>query len=127
MATFEQALDKAFEVAWLRGQDADLIREKKGVQPQDPMDQLIVEGIEQTFTGALDVLGSLLRLAGRIKSFETTPRVGEDGELKGTTTEWVDGSTAALAALTEWAHDTGRMTDVEYAGYRAIYGAKPGI
>jgi hypothetical protein len=127
MATFEQALSKAFEVAWLRGQDADLIREKKGVQPQDPMDQLIVEGIEQAFTGALDVLGSLLYLAGRIKSFEVASRIDDDGELKGTTTEWVDGSTAALGALTEWAHDTGRMTDVEYAGYRAIYGTKTGI
>ncbi len=127
MATFEQALDKAFEVAWLRGQDADLIREGKGVQPQDPMDQLIVEGIEQTFTGALDVLGSLLHLAGRIKSFEIASRVGEGGELKGTTTEWVDGSTAALRALTEWAYETGRMGEAEYAGYKAIYGARPGV
>ena len=35
-------------------------------------------------------------------------------------------STAALAALTEWAHGNGRMSDAEYAGYKAIYGAGTG-
>lgn len=126
MATFEQALDKAFEMVWLRGQDADLIREKRGTEPPDIMDQLLVEGTEQAFLGAIDVLGSLLHLAGRIESFETAPRVGEDGEMKAPTEAWVVGSTAALGALTEWAHGNGRMSDAEYAGYKAIYGAPTG-
>lgn len=127
MATFEQALDKAFEVAWLRGQDADLIHAKKDSGPEDVLDQIIVAGIEQAFIGALDVLGSLLALSGRIKSFEVAPRVTSDGELVDAAEEWADDSTTVLRALTEWAYETGRMGEAEYAGFKAIYGARPGV
>jgi hypothetical protein len=120
MATFEQALDAAFEVAWVRGQDVDRVRAKFGANPEKSDDELLVEGVNQTFIGAVNTLAALLHLAGRIGSFETTPWISEDGEALGDSPTWADGSSATVNLLVEWAHDNGRMDDAEYAAWKAV-------
>jgi len=122
MATFEQALDKAFEIAWQRSLEVDRIRETKGASPDDITDALLVEGTEQTFIGTLDVLGSLLLLAGRIDAFEISPGVDGDGTLAGPAEGWIDGSSAVLGVLMKWAHDGGKVDDAEYKTWLSLYG-----
>lgn len=114
MATFEQALDKAFEVAWSHSVAVEGARANPDIP--DPQEQeAMVLAAEASFIGAVDVLGSLLRLTGRLPSFGLSTDEGN---------AWMEDSAQALAQMMEWAHETGRVTEAEYAGYRAVYGPK---
>lgn len=118
MATFAQALDKAFEVAWEHSVAVEGARANPDIlDPQ--VHEAMVLAAEASFVGAVDVLGSLLHLNGRLPSYELSTQEG-DG--------WMKDSTQALVQMMEWAHENGRITEAEYAGYRAVYGPrKPAI
>lgn len=114
MATFEQALDKAFEVTWQHSLDLDATRAEAKEVTEEHVGDLMIAGAEQAFIGSVDVLGSLLRLAARIPVFALSSS-DEQGD-------WADGSSATLVALMEWAREKGRVDDAEYAAWLSIYG-----
>lgn len=114
MATFEQALDKAFEVAWEHSVAVEGARANPDIPDPQAHDAMVLSA-EASFIGAVDTLGSLLHLAGRLPSYELSTQEGD---------EWMKDSTQALAEMMEWAHENGRITEAEYAGYRAVYGPK---
>lgn len=116
MATFEQGLDKAFEIAWRHSQRSEAIREEVGSDPESIIDQLRVASSHEAFIGALDVLGSLLLLAGKIPVF--TPSTEDEGQTQG----WIDGSAATANSLMGWARRNDKVTEAEYAGWCAISG-----
>lgn len=113
MATFEQALDKAFEVTWRLGEDVDVVTKAKG-HSINHMDELIVEGTHQTFIGAVSVLGSLLLLAGRIGTFRIGDPAKPNGDPGGVTAGWVEGSSQVSKALGDWGLANGRISQAEY-------------
>lgn len=113
VATFEQALEKAFEVAWRHSEDLDTVVKAKG-NSTDHMDELLTEGARQTYIGAVDVLGSLLLLAGRIGTFEMSPPVKANGEPGKEATGWIEGSSLTSVALVNWALTNGRIPQDKY-------------
>lgn len=113
MATFEQALDKAFEVTWRLGEDVDVVTKVKG-HSADHMDELMIEGTHQTFIGAVNVLGSLLLLAGRIDTFEMVEPVEPNGDPGRVTAGWVEGSSLASKALGDWGLANGKISQADY-------------
>jgi hypothetical protein len=115
MATFEQALDKAFEVTWQHSVAVEGARANPDI-PDPQVHEAMVLSAEASFIGAVDILGSLLHLSGRLPSFELSTDEGD---------QWMKDSTQALAQMMEWAHENGRITEAEYAGYRAVYGVSP--
>lgn len=125
MATFEQALDKTFEVTWKLGKDVDRVHEKYGRVPTDEGHTLLVESVESAFHGAVNVLGSLLHLSGKIEIFEMSGGIAVDGTLRGDSVEWADGSSATLRALMDWGLSNQKVTHAEYtAWYNEQNGAK---
>lgn len=111
MATFEQALDAAFEITFRHGQEVDATRANLE-DADEHMRDLLLASTEQTFIGSLDVLGTLLRMAGRIPVFEISLHDSTDG--------WMDGSSAALRAMMTWARDNGKITEAEYLAWMSI-------
>lgn len=112
MTKFEQAIDKAFEVAWEHSVAVEGARaDPDAIDPQTH--EAMSLSAEASFIGAVDVLGSLLHLDGRLPSYELSTGEGE---------EWMKDSIQALALMMEWARESNRITEAEYAGYRAVYG-----
>lgn len=112
MATFEQALDTAFEITFLHGQEVDAARTSTALMEDEQMADLLMASAEQTFIGSLDILGTMLHMAGRIQVFahSSSHRPGD----------WADGSRDALLAMMEWARENKKITEAEYAGWMAV-------
>lgn len=114
MTTFEQALDRAFETAWKHSMKVHEIRDETGSSPEDHLEQLRLACAEEAFVGAVDVLGQLLLLDGRIAAFEASVDSG------GHTQRWIEGSSATAALLMDWAHVSGHVSDVDYAAWKSL-------
>lgn len=114
MTTFEQALDKAFEVTWQHSLEIEEARAEAAEIEDEHTRDLMTASAEQTFIGSVDILGSLLHLAGRVPAFALSTIEDRQGD-------WADGSSATLVALMEWAHKEGKVDDVEYAAYLSLY------
>lgn len=113
MATFEQALDKAFEITFKHGQEVDEAKADTFGMEDEHMRDLLLASAEQTFIGSLDILGSLLHLAGRIPVFadSSSDRPGD----------WADGSRDTLLLMMEWAHKNEKIDKAEFTSWVAAY------
>lgn len=122
MATFEQGLDVAFEVAWKRSLDVDKTREAKSGSDKIE-DKILIEGVVQTFIGAVEVLGFLLLLAGRVDTFGLSGgSLDEEGNPSMATEGWIEGSPDVLSAMMGWAREKGHLEEAEYLAWKALYG-----
>lgn len=121
VATFEQGLDVAFEVAWKRSLDVDKVHEAKSGSDKVE-DKILIEGVVQTFIGAVEVLGSLLLLAGRVDTFGLTGSLDEEGNPGMATGGWIEGSSDVLSAMMTWARDHGHLEEAQYLAWKSLYG-----
>lgn len=113
MNTFDDALAKAFEITFKHGQEVDEAKLNTLGMEDEHMRDLLLASAEQTFIGSLDILGSLLYLAGRIPVFadSSSDRLGD----------WADGSGSAMLLMMEWAHKNKKIEDAEFTSWVAAY------
>lgn len=112
MATFEQGLDKAFEITFIHGQEAEEARTCTALMEDERMADLLRVSAEQTFIGSLDILGAMLYAAGRIPVFAHSSEDRPD--------EWANGSRGALLAMMQWASENKKITEAEYVSWMAV-------
>jgi hypothetical protein len=114
MATFQQALDAAFETAWRLGKIAE---EAVGARTRGEVEMEVVDFTSTRYVGAIEVLGNILHIAGQVRE-PMTPSTDAINAFQ------ID----AALALYRWALGTGRTTQAEFnrwvmkdARIRAVY------